>query len=554
MTHRRRSTKLAAVLTAAALAFTACGGDDDTGAPGTEGTESPSSDAADDSSEEPSVTDAPATTAADGPGAAPSGTLRYSNWQETPSMDPAATTVQNGVTLFPTYDTLTNLDETFEAVPWLATSWEQPDPLTWRFELRDDVVFHDGSAFDAETVKLNLERGKTIEGGPYLNIYGLIDTVEVVDTYTADVKFNSPSPNFPTLMGSLAGAMVSPQAITDGVDLTRTAAGSGGWIWDADAHVEGSMHVYNANPEYWNPDAVRVERIELMIIEDDGARQNALESGQIDIMATVREANQQSVRDAGFQVFSAPAQTASVLIHDRGGELVPALADERVREAIGLLIDRNAYNSAVYAGTGDASIGGFASPGTPFYSADLDASNPPSADVERARELLAEAGYADGFDLQLGNASVIRQQNETIAQLLAAGGIRAEIVDVGPGQYTAEHRNGTFGIGFFVPTSVDIWNWWSRTVSNNGPYNPWGLDDLADLEQRYLEATNSTDLDEQIAIMTELQKAAIERGVIFPLGQNQRASALSPDIGGTDEMHYGPDDTAPRPHFLTIAS
>ncbi|MER6808186.1 ABC transporter substrate-binding protein [Spirillospora sp. NPDC000708] len=480
--------------------------------------------------------------------ASPTGTLRFAAWQETPSMDPARTTTQNGALIFPEYDTLTVVDDKFDPKPWLATSWSQPDPRTWEFKLRSDVTFHDGSKFDAETVKLNLDRARKVTGGPYTNIYAPITSVKVVDPATVDVSFSEPQPDFPYSMSTVAGAMISPKAIREGTDLTRTAAGSGGWIWQKDAHKEGAEHVYKANPNYWNKAAVRAQTIDVKIIQEDNARLNAVQTGQIDVMGTLQPGQMQPAQSAGLRVLSDFTFTGTFLIMDRSGKKVPAFAKPQVRQAIGLLLDRDAYNKALLSGKGDSKGGGFAAPGSRWYDASLDSLNRP--DTAKAKQLLAQAGYPNGFTFEVGNAPVIRQMNETIAQLLKEGGITMKITDVADGQYTAEVRKGRFPAGYFVPTSIDPYQWWSRTISNNGIYNSFGLKDLADLESVYDEARAMTGDDARKPLISRLQKETVERGVAFPLSQNPRAAALTPSVHASQQPIFAPEDIAPRPYFL----
>lgn len=492
-----------------------------------------------------------ASEAADEP-SGPQGVLRLSNYIETSSFDPALTVVQAGVPIFAEYDTLTSYDSEGKLAPWLATSWEQPDANTWRFKLRDDVDFHDGSHFDATTVKLNLERAKALKASPYAYIYSLIESVTVVDEYTAEVRLTSPWPSFAEDMAQVSGAMVSPKAIQENADLTRAPAGSGGWIWDKASHVESSKHVLRANPDYWNPDVVRAETIEVQILPDANARLNGVESGQLDIAARMPARQWDAAEAAGLKLHGDYIETSVLLILDRGGKLVPAFAEPKVREAVGLLLDRNAFAKVIHAGHSDASVGGFSAPDSPFYSKALDADNPAEADVARAKKLLAEAGYPQGFTYKQGTTTATRQQDETIAQMLSAGGITVELVDIVGGQFGQEYRKGTYPAGFFSPTSTNPWEWWSRGVSNNGPYNPFKLTDLADLEAKYNEARSSTDLEVQKDIMAELQAEIIDRGVMFPLAPSQLKSGIGASVQGTDKLIQGPRDMAPRPFNLWV--
>jgi peptide/nickel transport system substrate-binding protein len=481
--------------------------------------------------------------------ASPQGTLRIAHWLEALAMDPARATTHQAYLLMPAYDTLLDIDSQFQPKPRLATAWEQTDPQTYRLTLRDDVTFQDGSKFDAENVKLNLERDKTVAGAPNANMFEPIESVTVESPTVAVVHTNRPYPNFLYNMSTIAGAMVSSEAIRNNADLTRETAGSGGWIWDKAAHQEGSKHVYHANPNYWNKDAVRVENIEFQIITDDAARLNAIQSGQIDLATNIPPDQVPSLAGTGLNVLSDYTITSALEIFDRGGAKVPAFGDPNVRKAVGLLIDRTGYNQSVYGGQGDGTVGGFASPATHWYDPALDAR---TSNVDEAKKLLADAGYANGFGFDLPSTAAIRTRTAAIAQMLAVGGITANIVDMQSTEYTAAIRRGDVAAGYVSPTSVDIDQWWGRTVSNNGPFNPFKLNDLADLEAEYTRSASMTNPQDRKAILDNLQQATIDRGVLFPLSQQPRVSIASAKLRSTEVPVFAPEDWGPRPQNLWV--
>lgn len=535
---KRRMLGPAAVAIAATLAISGCSGGgeptDDTG------------DVVDQTQMQPSSVDLESMVTEGAP-AEPTGTLRIGHWVETLSMDPLFANTHQGYLLMPSYDTLFEIDGAYQPLPSLVTAWTQPDEFTVGLTLRDDVLFHDGSAFTAETVKANFDRAIATPTAPNANMFSLIESTEVVDDTHATVHFSAAYPNFFYNMSTIAGAMVSSEALAAGADLTREEAGSGGWIWQKDLHQEGSKHVYKANPDYWNGDAVHVETIETTVIQDNTARMNAFTSGQIDILSNVTpsqtsEVPQDSLTLADYTI------TVSLSIFDREGALVPALGEEKVREAVGYLIDRDGFNAVVFDGQGDAGPGGFASPTTVWYDEALDAR---ALDVEKATALLAEAGYADGFSVDLAITPAIKAHAVAIQQMLAAGGITVNLIDVQGSEYTAALRKGEYAIGILVPTSIDIDQWWTRSVSNTGPLNGFGLTDLADLEEEY-EAAAGKPTEERVPVMKEIQAQVLERGVAFPLTQQPRQSAISESVKASEMPIYAPEDWAPRPYYLWI--
>ncbi|MFB6394770.1 ABC transporter substrate-binding protein [Polymorphospora lycopeni] len=483
----------------------------------------------------------------DGAPGEPTGTLRIGSWISNGSFDPVAITVIQGQNLHPAYDPLFQINDKYEPLPWLVASWEEPTATSARLTLREDVVFHDGTPFNAEAVKVNLERAAATTTSPNANMYASIESVTVESEFVALVEFERPYPDFYYNMATPAGMMVSPAAIAQGRDLSREPAGSGGWRWKGDEFAEGSKQVYTANPGYWNPDAVKVSRVEINIYTDPAARLNAYTSGQIDMMTYVPDANKALVETSGSRVFSDLSIATTVVIMDREGTVVPAFGDPRVRQAIGLLIDRDGFNVAVLGRSGYPA-GGFSSPTTPWYD---EALNQRALDIEQAKQLLTEAGYPDGFSFQFPSTTSIAPAVVAVQQMLAAGGITMNIVDLPPSEYTAAQRKGEYPASYLIPTAVDIDQWWTRTVSNNGPLNPFKLTDLEDLEKRYVDSL-ALPTAERAPILKELQAEVINRGVIFPLSLRSRIAAAKEQVVATQQPVLAPEDWALRPHYLWL--
>jgi peptide/nickel transport system substrate-binding protein len=370
----RRGTWLAAAV-GLTLMITACGG-------GNTNDQNTDEEAVIEGSSAPALA---AMVKTDGAPTEPTGTLHFGSWISNNSFDPQLISTNQAVNLFAVYDPLFQIDEKHQPLPWLVAEWESASPTSVRLTLRDDVVFHDGSKFNAEALKANLERAKTITASANANMYDPIESVTVESEYVALVEFSRPYPNFFYNMATSAGFMISPKAIAEGKDLTQEPAGSGGWLFEADKYVPGSKQVYTANPNYWNPDAVRIQEIDITIITDPSARLNAYSTGQIDVITYVPDANKALVETDGSRVLSDLTIAVGILIQDREGTVVPAFGDERVRQAMALLADREGFNAAVLGGSGYPA-GGFSAPGTLWYDESL---NERGRDVEKAKQLLA---------------------------------------------------------------------------------------------------------------------------------------------------------------------
>jgi peptide/nickel transport system substrate-binding protein len=202
------------------------------------------------------------------------------------------------------------------------------------------------------------------------------------------------------------------------------------------------------------------------------------------------------------------------MITDRNGSLVEALADQRVRQAIGHAIDRGGYVEAVLDGVGSSS-GGLVSPALrEWYDESLV--DVPAFDPERARTLLAEAGYADGLELTLPTLPLIQTSTEAIAQMLGAVGIEVELAPLQPGQLGPEMRKGSFAACFCASTGYHPHQFLSLFVSGSGPYNPFAVDDTEHIDEA-LAAAAGADQPAATQLYSEIEVEAIEAGITVPV-------------------------------------
>lgn len=473
----------------------------------------------------------------------PSGTLRIGEFAPVNSYDPARAQTAQSTYLYPVYDTLLRQNSDFELIPHLATAWEALDSNTWRFDLRDDVAFHDGTPFDAEVVKANLDRQKATEGNPNASVFAPMSEVTIVDKYTVDVSFSVPSPAFPLEMSMVMGMMVSQASLEE--DLTRSPAGSGAWIWSATDSQAGVVEVFELNPDYWAPELQGVERIEVQTIADNNARANALLAGDIDIASTVRDAQYALAEQAGMNVLSVPAVLHFLLIADRTGDQFAPLGDLRVRQAIGYAIDREGYVATVHAGLGE-SVGGFYGPAiAEWHSPALDSAF--DYDLTRARALLTEAGYPDGFTVKMPTMPPIASQVDAIAQMLGQIGITVEQDQIPAGAIGGYVRGGNAAITWYR----GLLYYPGKTFGDFfGPaLNPFKLDDNDDLRELVAEANATLDFDRRKAIFDQVGSELMERGVAFPLAHAGQNIAWSSAVSG---VVMGLNMQGPMPYGVRI--
>jgi peptide/nickel transport system substrate-binding protein len=320
---------------------------------------------------------------------------------EPATMDPhVATAVNDFRILVNIYDGLVRYAPgTLEVEPALAESWEiSEDGTVYTFQLRDGVTFHDGTAFDAEAVKFNFDR-MLDEDHPYHGtgpfplsfFFGAIEETEVVDELSVRFHLDEPYAPFLSNLAYPTGLIVSPTAVeTHGAEYARNPSGTGPFafrVWESNRQV-----ALQRNEDYWNG-APPLAGVVFRPITDANARVSEMLSGGIDLMVEVPPDNVQLFADdAGF------------VLHEEAGPHLWFLIlntreapfdDVKMRQAVNYAIDKESLVTNVLQGTATVAAGPTPEAFAWAYNEDLE---PYPYDPERAKELIAEAGYADGVE------------------------------------------------------------------------------------------------------------------------------------------------------------
>lgn len=318
------------------------------------------------------------------------------------------------------YDTLIKRapDGTYE--PMLATEWEYNDAQTaLSLTLRDDVEFDDGTPFDADVVKANLERFRD-GGGPNAEYLAGV-TVEVVDATHVTLTVEQPNPGLLFYLTDSAGLMANPADFDEEDALVTTPDGTGPYVLDAEETAIGTTWVYQRRDDYWG-EAPDFATVKMQVFDNENAIVNGLKTGQID-SALLQTADQQlaAEEDSSLTFQDVLFDFQGLLLFDRDGVVTPALADPKVRQALNYAVDRETLLDVVRDGRGEVTSQVWGTD-TQGYEESLD--DYYSYDPEKAKELLAEAGYSDGFTLTLPRVTSIVTDN-------IAAALRTNFEDVG---------------------------------------------------------------------------------------------------------------------------
>ena len=371
-------------------------------------------------------------------------TLRYATQDEPQTLDPhsAQLAVTNRL-LMNVYEGLVGRDRNFKLVPWLALSWSQPDVLTWRFKLRPNVTFHDGAPFTADDVVFSMERILSPNSQLKSAVQG-VARAKKIDGLTVELIMREPNPvllnhlfTFRIMNKAWAtkNNSVNPQNYKDKEDTysSRNANGTGPFM--VKERQTDIRTVLIANPKWWNaksPERGNVTEVVLLPVKSNATRAAALLSGEVDFVNDPPPqdiARLKAVPNVKI-VEGLEARVQYLVFDTHSNELLYSnvkgknpFKDLRVRQAIAHAIDVQAIKSKVMRNL-SVPIGSIITSTDQGYSKDADKRLP--LDREKAKKLLAEAGYANGFEVTLdcGNNQPAADICQAIAPMLAQIGIK----------------------------------------------------------------------------------------------------------------------------------
>ena len=397
---------------------------------------------------------------------APAGTLVYGSGGQPVNLEPGNITDGNSLIVQQQiYNRLLEFKPgTTELAPALATEWSStPDGKTWTFKLRSGVKFHDGTPFDAAAVVFNVGRwwdpnhpngyrnaGKSYEiwqqifGGFKGTPNGLIESVTAVDPMTVRFVLRRPFAAFPNAIATGYFGMASPTAVQKAGAAygTASAIAVGTGPFQFKEWRTGDRVVLTKNPNYWQPDLPQSEQLVIRFVTDPAARLAQLRAGQIDFTVDLApDQKQELANDPNVQAIARPSFNVGYLALNPSYK---PLADRRVRQAIAQAINRPAIVQAFW--------GDLAKHDAHFLPESLAWANNPQLqpypfDPQKAKQLLAEAGYPNGFELDLWYMPVSRPYfptpkpiAEAFAADLSAIGIRVNLQTKDWAAYLADVR------------------------------------------------------------------------------------------------------------------
>ncbi|KMW58392.1 putative binding-protein-dependent transport protein (periplasmic) [Candidatus Rhodobacter oscarellae] len=472
-------------------------------------------------------------------------TLRWARQGDSLTLDPHA---QNegptSALAHQIMETLVVRDMTGAMVPGLATEWgpSEENPNVWVFTLREGVTYHDGSTFDSEDAVFSIERAMTPDSG-YKELLASVVAVRATGPYEVEIETNGPNP---IMANNLTNLFMMDKGWAEANNTVKVQDYEGGEQTYASSNAMGTgpyklvsrepdvKTVLTINENYWGMDEFPMEVTEIIYtpIQNKATRVAALLSGEVDFIQDVPVQDLARVSDAeGLEVRTAPQnrviffglnQGDADLSNDSVDGTNP-LADLRVRKAMSMAINRDAIKQVVMRGQ-SAPAGMIAPPFVNGWNDAMDSSS--NTDLEQAKALMTEAGYADGFSITLDCPNDRYINDEAICQ--AAVGMLAQIgitvnLDAKP---KAQHfplignlETDFYMLGWGVPTydSEYIFNF--LVHSKGEKYGSWNATRFSnpDLDVKIQALAAETDLPKRDAMINDIWKVVQDEQLYIPI-------------------------------------
>jgi peptide/nickel transport system substrate-binding protein len=489
------------------------------------------------------------------------------------SMDPHFTaTGTHSEALKHVFDTLTNSGDRLQIEPGLAESWRVVNPTTWEFKLRRGVKFHDGSDMTAEDVASSIRRMQTLSGPNPTRIYvRRVQEVRIVDPHTIQIVTDGPAPTLPNdfirlfVTSARATAGLTPENSNEAFNGGRVAIGTGPYRFVSWTPRE--QFTVDRFDDYWGgrPAWARHVRRE---IANPAARVAQLRTGQVDMIVRVPAADVPTLeRDRTLAITKAETvyvfnlaldqreTTPQVTARDGSRLAANPYRDPRVREAIALAIDRRALAEVAMEGLGTP-VSQMVTPGIFGYNPAIQI---PTPNVARARQLLTEAGFPNGFRMVLnytnnrlpGDAGVGAALTQMLARIgleVQAAGTPAAVIF--PARQRGELSNIMAGWGTLTGEANYYYSANAHTANPQlrlGAFN-WNGFSNAEIDQLIQQANVELDDKKREELLQRVGALFTEQRVAIPLAAVGSAWATRRDramlrVGRSDEETYAWDVT-----------
>jgi len=506
-------------------------------------------------------------------GTASAETLRWARAGDSLTLDPHAQNEGPTHTLaHQMYEGLLHRDMAGEIIPALATDWSvTEDPNVWRFTLREGVTFHEGQTFTADDVVFSIERAKKPTSA-MKELLTSVSEVRKVDDYTVEFVTDGPNPLLPANLTNLfvmdegwtvENGAEEPQDFAGGGDNFASSNVNGTGAYRLESRTVDERTVLAAFEDYWGKGTFPLEVTEIIQtpIQSAATRVAALLSGEVDLIqdVPVQDIGRVEGQD-GLKISEAPQNRTIFLGMNQGADDLESdsidgenpFAKPEVREAMNLAIDRVAIQRVVMRGQSDPT--GVIIP--PFVNGWSDALNaPPEGDAAKAKQMIGDAGYPDGFSVRLDCPNDRYINDEAICQAVVGMFARAGVTVNLDAKPKAQHfplienkSTDFYMLGWGVPTfdSEYVFNFLVHTPTDErGSWNATGYSS-AEVDEMIQSLSSETDLDKRDETIATIWEQVQTDTLYLPIHNQVLNWGMNENI----EFDVQPED---QPHFKFLS-
>jgi len=446
--------------------------------------------------------------------------------------------------LYAVFDALIDYEpNSLELKPGLARAWRFTDPTTLVLDLVEGVSFHDGSPFNADAVKFNIERYMNDARSNVKADVSSVASVEVNSPTQVTIKLNRPNAGLPSILTNRVGLMVSPKSIQEkGPNIDRNPVGTGPFKFVS--WQDNDSFVLVRNDTYWKPGLPYLDGVNIKIINELNTAVRSVVSGEADLAINLQPL-QKTVADRSSSVVA--RATPSLVLY--GAYLNygrPPLDDVRVRLAMNYALNRDEIVRIITQGIAQPSSAVLPKA---HWACDPETANFYAYDLDRAKKLLAEAGHPNGVEIETFGWSdqAAMQRQELIISQLAKAGIRIKLIPLAPQQAVQAYMIDKRGSMFITPASAfpDPSQLYESLFGKTALRNPSGVE-LPGFRELMDATTSAQTQEERKAAFAKLQRFVAENALQLVQYISSTVSVANPKI----QNHH--DSLLTTPKFTEV--
>jgi peptide/nickel transport system substrate-binding protein len=425
--------------------------------------------------------------------------------------------------------------------PGLATTWGYigTGNRAYQLTLRSGVKFSDGSPLTAAGVKEFFQYVAKNGGQEEAARIGNFASIDVTGPLSLRLTLKNPDPSLTYAFSQPPGYVVSPKALKSPDSLGTTPDGAGQYVLNTAQTVSKQTYAYDANPSYWDQSAIHWKRVVVKVLPNASAALDAVRTGQADYtIGSPREASAAKSANFGF-----------VDLFDRGGTTVKALSDVRVRQALNYAIDRNAIVTGLY--------GKYATPSDQILVPGVDGyvnslANYYPYNPAKAKQLLAAAGYPNGFTLTLGAYNILpglTDVAQAVESYWAKVGVKATVtVPISTPDWASSVTGKKFPAAVMQYNSEPMYAVTTFFQTPGEFFNPYGVVDPT-INQLLLKAAGASGA-QALSYYEQIQRRLVESAFYVPFASLDKIVIFRKGVQG---VVVSPNAPNPNPIYFSPA-